>query len=282
MNYLTNTLNNYSLSQNFTVSPLLLSKISLLIEPKTDIVLDIGAGKGAITELLTSKFKQVVAIEPDLQLSKGLREHFQRKIVVETKEFSSNDIPNEKFSVVANIPFRNTAYILNTLLQTPNFTYGLIIMQKEAADKFAGQQIDAKRTLLSSQYEVGFTFDVVIHCKPTDFRPVPKVSIVVMEMKQREASLVGASEKAQYNDFLAYSFNKSVPIIKRAFANLSDNNLASRVVSSLTTQELLKLYDLTKNYASVYRGYAVKINAEKNTVQKVFRTRNDHNWRSAN
>jgi 23S rRNA (adenine-N6)-dimethyltransferase len=270
--------NKYSISQNFTESNKLLEQMNAFIHAETSVVLDIGAGKGAITQLLVPKFTDVVAIEPDPRLSRGLDDRFHEHIILKTKEFSAEDLPAKPFSVIANIPFRYTAEILNTLLQSEQFTYGLIIVQKEAAEKFAGKQIKAKRTLISSQYEVDFDLDVVIRCKPTDFQPIPRVSIVILEIKRKKLALVSTAEKEKYNDFLAYTFNKSVPVVARAYPKLTNQVLAQKVVSNLTTDELLELFQLTKQFAGTYKGYAMKITAQKNSIQKIFRTRKSADW----
>lgn len=271
--------NKYSISQNFTESKQLLAQIESLINAKSEVVLDIGAGKGAITQLLIAKYTDVIAIEPDQRLSKLLDTRFTDQIAIKTKEFAAVDLPDKPFSVVSNIPFRYTAEILNTLLQSRHFTHGLIIMQKEAAEKFAGRQINAKRTLVSSQYEVDFSMKVAIHCKPTDFQPIPKVSIVVMEILRRTNPLVLQKEKHQYMDFLAYAFNKSVPIVAKAFPKLTNETIARKVISDLTTDELLVLFAQTKDYAPLYQGFANKIAAQKSSIQKIFRTRKAKGWR---
>jgi 16S rRNA A1518/A1519 N6-dimethyltransferase RsmA/KsgA/DIM1 with predicted DNA glycosylase/AP lyase activity len=125
-----------------------------------------------------------------------------------------------------------------------------------------------------------FDFNAVIKCEKTDFHPVPNVDIVVLEIKRRTPLFELLEKRVEYIDFLAYCFNKSVPIVSKAFPTLKYNPLGQKVISDFETSELLDLFEQTKAFVNTYRGYAQKLRYEQMTVKKVFRTRNAKDWKS--
>ena len=72
-----------SLGQNFLKSEIALNKIVEAGEIKPDdVILEIGPGKGALTEKLLEKSNTVIAVEKDWELFGFLKEKFKKEIVV--------------------------------------------------------------------------------------------------------------------------------------------------------------------------------------------------------
>src|SRR5437870_690917 len=79
----------------------------------TDEVLEIGPGKGALTSLLVTKAKHVVAIEIDRELADHLRKKFgsaDRLTVIQSDvlKFDLNSLAS-KFKIVGNLPYNLTS-----------------------------------------------------------------------------------------------------------------------------------------------------------------------------
>lgn len=269
--------NQYTVSQNFTTSPYIISKLKEHLPRTTPVVVDIGAGKGAITTILLQYYSAVIALEPDKRLVNPWKNEMPSLHWI-PQEFSQKILPSSPFDVVANIPFSKTAQILTTLLKMKEFTSGLLILQKEAAEKFAGKQLHARQTYQSARTYNEFIIEKVITCKPTDFSPVPRVPIIIISIRRRAAPLI--QDFDQFYDFLAYIFNKSVPIIQKAFPSIKLGVLGQRVISTITFEELNALYTQTRQYEPMYRGYVKKIESEAAKIKKIFRTRRDSNWKA--
>src|SRR5699024_8588533 len=107
---------------------------------KNDMVIDIGAGKGALTSPLSRKAKKVIAIELDSHLADSLKRSFSNTPTVKVLNLNFLDIPlpNKSFKVVANIPYNITTDIFGHLLDVPqtSFTGGVIIIEWGAAKRF--------------------------------------------------------------------------------------------------------------------------------------------------
>jgi 23S rRNA (adenine-N6)-dimethyltransferase len=187
---------------------------------RDDLVYDIGAGSGNITGALLEKGARVIAIEKDTALYRRCRQRFLDRESVSVRhadfllwEFS----PGHRYKVFANIPFARTADIVNRLVfnkTPPEDCY--LIMQKEAAEKYAGTP---KETLSSLLVKPLFWVDIVFHFERSDFHPVPAVDIVLIQLERRKCRLVNERDYSLYKDFIVFC-REGGGITKRALKDL--------------------------------------------------------------
>lgn len=101
-----------------------------------DIVIEIGPGKGIITNELAKKSKKVIAIEFDAKLAKTLSERYKesKKVQIIEMDFLKYKISvKEPYKVCANIPFNITADIMKKVFEDDNPPEDIyFIMQYEA------------------------------------------------------------------------------------------------------------------------------------------------------
>jgi 23S rRNA (adenine-N6)-dimethyltransferase len=104
------------LSQNFLRSRRLAEDIvrGLDVRPH-ELIVEIGAGDGRLTEPLARQARRLIAIELDPRLAARLRARFE---VVE-RDALSVALPDEPFRVVGNLPFHRTTAILRRILDDP-------------------------------------------------------------------------------------------------------------------------------------------------------------------
>ena len=131
-------------SQNFLNSIELVRKLVVRSGIKnSDMVVEIGPGKGIITKVLAENCAKVIAIEYDSNLYEGLKKQFvkQENVQMVGMDFLKYRLPQEEYKVFSNIPFNITAEILQKLLNdTVWLKDAFIIMQYEAAMKYAGEE----------------------------------------------------------------------------------------------------------------------------------------------
>ena len=205
--------NNLKHSQNFIYSEKLVSE---LIEEsninKKDIIIEIGGGKGIITEQLAKKCEKLYVIEYDFNLYENLKDDFSNKENVEIiyGDFLDFKLPKEyKYKIFSSIPYNITAAILSKLtsfINPPEDMY--IIVQEEAARKYAGKPYnrESMRSLLLKPY---FDFKIIRKLKKTDFIPVPQVNSVFLHIQRRKNILIKQDKTKLYYDFISYIFSKS-------------------------------------------------------------------------
>lgn len=240
--------NQIKYSQNFLKSPKLVKKIiNKSSIDSEDVVYEIGPGKGIITDQLARKCKKVIAIEKDRKLYKNLLHKFRNnsRIKINYGDFLYFNLPKEgKYKIFSNIPFNLTADIINKLTSTVNLpedTY--LIIQEEAARKFAGLSYGKERQH-SLFLKPWFELRILYHFNRTDFCPVPRVDIVLLQIKKRETPLVKKEQTQLYKDFIVYGFNQWKPTLKKALEKVFTYEQFKRLAMDLRFNKLAKPTDL--------------------------------------
>ena len=146
-----------SLGQNFLKSEKVAEEIVSAGEVcPDDIVLEVGPGKGILTEKLLEKAKKVIAVEKDEELVYFLSQKFSEEIKNEKLELISGDILQSqisnlkskkfKYKLIANIPYYITSHLLRTFLESDYQPSLMVLMvQKEVAERIVGAKRKAKR-----------------------------------------------------------------------------------------------------------------------------------------
>lgn len=176
-----------SLGQNFLKSSLALSQI---IEAgainKKDTVLEIGPGKGALTERLLIKAGHVIAIEKDETLFNFLKEKFAKEVKSKKLELVRDDILEyevkiKDYKLIANIPYNITGAIFKKFLTQKNSPQKMVLLvQKEVAERIVTR--DNKESILSLSVKAYGVPKYVSKVSRKYFSPSPKVDSAIIEI----------------------------------------------------------------------------------------------------
>ena len=203
------------LSQNFIKSPELVRQLlSVSSLNQKDVVVEIGPGRGIITQELIKVVSQVVAIEKDRELIPFLQDKFSQvpNLKLINQDFLSWSLPSISFKIFSNIPFSITAPILDKILKSPNKPQELyLIIQLEAAKKYClSPDFNNQDAVLTSPY-----YDVKIlgDIDRSAFTPKPQVDIVFAKFILKTKSLINDSDYSEFRDFIVYGFNQWKPNI---------------------------------------------------------------------
>ncbi len=193
-------------SQNFfTNQTLLRGMVERAGIASTDIVLDIGAGNGAITKELGKYSEHVIAYEFDNKYFKELERNLgdNPNVILENKDFLTSVLPMKGFKVFSNIPFASTTDIISKLTERDSsLLEAYLFVQEEAAMRFVGESITTQiATILNARY----TFSIVKDLDRRDFSPVPSVDIVLLKITKKASQ---EREFGLYRDFVTYIFNQ--------------------------------------------------------------------------
>ena len=215
-----------SLGQNFLVDESIHDSIIEVSDlSKDDIVLEIGAGIGFLTEQLIPLVKHVYAVELDsnacthLEILSKLNSNFTYKNADVLQTNLKDLIPEEhlqpgKIKVVANIPYQITTKILVHLLGEIGFPSEnkeyisdiYILVQKEYAERLSaepGIKNYSAVTLLANYYTVPeYLFTVEAQC----FQPPPKVTSAFIKLALRDKPRVETDKPKQLRRFIKAIF----------------------------------------------------------------------------
>lgn len=178
-----------------------------------DLVLDVGAGNGLITEALLRRRARVVAVERDPVLAERLRSAPAARaapLTVVEGDFLELPLPREAFRVVANLPFGITTKILHHLLDDPRgkLTRADVIVQAEVARK---RGTPGRGTLLNACWEPWFDFTMGRRIPAAAFRPKPRVDAAILIARRRDQPLLDASARPAYTEFVTRVFAGARP-----------------------------------------------------------------------
>ena len=138
-----------------------------------ELVLDIGAGEGALTAHLVRAGARVVAVELNPRRALVLRERFPGVIVVHA-DAASIRLPGRPFRVVANPPYGISSSLLRTLLAPDSRLVAAdLVLQRAVARKYASGA--ARR----------FSLTVGLTLPRRAFLPPPHVDSAVLVVRRR-------------------------------------------------------------------------------------------------
>jgi 16S rRNA (adenine1518-N6/adenine1519-N6)-dimethyltransferase len=206
-----------SLGQNFLSDPNYITKIVAAVRPSpADTIIEIGPGRGALTEKLVDSGADVIAIELDRDLIEPLRTKFadrgnfrvieQDALSVDFGDLLSNktgEISDLRFQIsdlrsqianptqaklVANLPYYISTAILQRLAgQRDHFSFLVLMFQREVVDRIIAKPGSSDRGFLTVVAESAFHIEKLFDVPQTAFRPAPKVwsSVVRLTPKPR-------------------------------------------------------------------------------------------------
>ncbi len=206
------------LSQHFLRSrSLAASLIAQAPVRQSDLVVEIGPGRGILTQELARRCREVVAVEVDRALSEALRARFQNdnRVTIVRCDFRRFRLPDVPYKVLGNIPFNRTAAIVRRLVQADSPPQdGYLVVQREAAQRFAGSP-HSRETLSSLLLKPWWQIEIVRRFRRTDFDPPPRVDAVALWLARRTRPLVHRFQAAPYRRFIRSCFGRDGHSIRR-------------------------------------------------------------------
>ncbi len=151
-----------------------------------DLVVEAGAGDGLLTEALAGAGFRVIAVEKDERLFGLLRQRVANRpnVACHHADFLTFALPSVPYRVVSNVPYAITAALVRKLLHAARPPDGaMLIVQREAAEKFAGTP---RETLFSLLHKPWFEISVAGIVRRRDFVPAPRVHSVLLRIRRRD------------------------------------------------------------------------------------------------
>ncbi|MBC7899471.1 MAG: ribosomal RNA small subunit methyltransferase A [Saprospiraceae bacterium] len=187
-----------SFGQNFLVDDGVIAKIVAALRlVGGETVIEIGSGRGALTETLIQKAGRVIAIEldrdliPVLHARFGLFKNFE---LVDTDALKANfeeiAATTDKVKLVANLPYNISTAILQRLSDQRHVFSELILMfQREVVERITARAGHKERGFLSVLVEANFDSEKLFDVPGKAFRPVPKVMSSVVRLTPKDSEI---------------------------------------------------------------------------------------------
>ena len=177
-------------------------------------VVEIGPGRGAITEILARRAARLVAIEVDRELAPQLRARFTGQAQVEvvqadvlTVDLMALRRGGERLAVVGNLPYYITSDILLRLFELhAGISRAVVMVQREVADRIAATPGTRDYGLLSATAQLYARVQRVLTLPPSAFSPPPEVHSTVLRLTMRPRFEELGVEPAGFIAFLKAGF----------------------------------------------------------------------------
>ena len=258
------------LGQNFIIDPaftkMIVNRSGILPE---DVVLEIGAGLGALTIPLARKAKKVFAVERDQQIIDILKREIlasglSNTVIIE-KNILTFDIEvlaeniGRKIVVMGNLPYNISSQILVQLIKSRKVVSRAILMfQKELAQRISAQPNCKDYGRLTVMLRYCSDIKKLADAKAALFYPKPKVDSEILELKFKSKAVHPARDEEFFFKVIKAAFGNRRKTLKNALAASElniDANTAKHILEcsgidpvrraeTLNTEEFVKLSNL--------------------------------------
>ena len=202
---------------------------------KEDTVFELGTGLGILTPLLCEKADAVISVDADKQLiehAKITLGRFDNLLLKSGDGFKMND----SFSIfVSNLPYSRSRDAIEWLAQIP-FSHGIIMVQKEFADKLLAKSSKFRRAI---SVIANYTFEIEVfqNVDKNNFSPPPKIDSVILKLTQKNTI---KNELIQtINKIFSYR-RKTVKNILKQFG-VVDKSVIDKRIDDLYEDEIINL-----------------------------------------
>ncbi|MBI4549228.1 MAG: ribosomal RNA small subunit methyltransferase A [Ignavibacteriae bacterium] len=220
-----------SLGQNFLIDNNIARKIARDLHlSKDDVVLEIGAGRGALTKELIGHVRHILIVEIDYRLIEQLQQQFSSPSVTilhqDFLEIELADVQKRyktKLRIVGNIPYHLTSPIIFKVFEEHSSVYDLTIMvQREVAQRIAAQPGTKEYGILSVFAWFYGVPRILFHVSPNCFFPKPKVTSTVMRILLH-STLPRTTDEALFRTIVRTVFGKRRKTLRNSLKYLSIN-----------------------------------------------------------
>ena len=206
-----------ALGQHFLNDRSILRKILNIIDPQKDeLVIEIGAGKGALTFPLAERAGKVIAIEKDAALIPFLRENGRENLIVIERDVLEVDFREllasepgfrSRVKIVGNLPYSISSPLLFKVFDDKElFSACVFLLQKEVAQRVAAGPGSKSYAPLSILFQLYFEVRLRLTLAPGAFSPPPKVQSALVSLEKRTAPLFGVADEDLFRRFLRAAF----------------------------------------------------------------------------
>ena len=184
-----------SLGQNFLRDENVARNILDALAPRRDdLLLEIGAGTGALTSHLIGTVDRLLVVEIDSRAVETLRERFPVGLEIIQQDIRQLDAKTlvekygQRIRVVGNIPYYITSDILFWIIDSRTaFTDALLMMQADVARRLVAQRRTKEYGILSIVTQCYAEPEILFRVSRNSFYPVPNVDSAVVRLRMRQS-----------------------------------------------------------------------------------------------
>ena len=216
--------------QHFLVDRGVIGAIVALVKPaKGEVVVEVGPGRGALTNALVSALDRLVAVEIDRDLVAFLRERLgQTGLRLVEGDILKIDLGallreegGERLLVVGNLPYNITAPLLfHFLRQADHIDRAVIMVQREVARRLVAKPGSKDYSLLSVLMAMRAEVELRLEVGRRSFRPVPGVDSAVVELRFATGPRFAVEDAACFDRLVRRAFGQRRKMLRNSLLSL--------------------------------------------------------------
>ena len=215
-----------SLGQHFLTDRRILGRIADALQLQGgETVVEIGPGRGALTDLLAERAGRLIAVEVDRALAAMLRDRYARRSNVliaeaDVLQVSLGDLAAGPYVLVGNVPYYITTPILFHALEHPRAERSVYLVQREVADRLTAAPGSKEYGALTVNVAAVARAEMLFRVPAGAFSPPPKVESAVVRITPLAASLVTREEEEPLRKLVQGAFGMRRKQMRRVIRTL--------------------------------------------------------------
>jgi 16S rRNA (adenine1518-N6/adenine1519-N6)-dimethyltransferase len=256
------------LGQHFLTDPGILGRIADALRLRgSETVLEIGPGRGALTDQLRDRLRpgegRLIAVELDGALAALLRERYAGDPRVEVVEHdvlgvSLGDVAGGPYLVAGNVPYYITTPIIFHALEPPRPDRAVYLVQREVAERVVAPAGDDAYGALSANVQAVARAELLFRVPAGAFRPRPKVDSAVLRVTPRADPAIEPALESGYRRFVVDAFTFRRKQMRRVLRTMlgvdapaADRLLGAAAIAPDARPEALAPEDFARLYREV-------------------------------
>jgi 16S rRNA (adenine1518-N6/adenine1519-N6)-dimethyltransferase len=227
--------------QHFLTDPRILDRIVGALElDGSETVIEVGPGRGTLTDRLAAKCRKLIAIEIDRDLVAQLRQRYADRPHVEILEGDVLKTPfasaaGGPYVLIGNVPYYITTPILFHALERPRALRSVFLVQREVAERMGAAPDSENYGALSVNVQALARVEVLFRVAAGAFNPPPKVESAVVRVTPLADPVIGPEEEQGFSAFVIAAFSqrrKQLGSVVRSIAAVDTGAAAALVAAA--------------------------------------------------
>lgn len=218
-----------SLGQHFLRDRNILQRIVDALELSGhETVVEIGPGRGGLSDLLLPRARRLVLVEYDRALAKLLEARYatHQHVTVICRDVLEVGLAeaagSESFVLIGNIPYNLTTPILFHALDRPRPARSVFLVQREVAERIVAEPNASAYGALSVNLQALTRPALLFRVKAGAFEPPPRVESAVIRLDATSHPIVAPDEEAGYARFVQDAFSHRRKQLRRVLRSILD------------------------------------------------------------
>jgi len=256
-----------SLGQHFLTDRRILGRIADALHLQGDeTVLEIGPGRGALTDILAERAGRLIAIEYDRALAAMLSERYARRSNVlvaqaDVLEVSLGELAAGPYVLVGNVPYYITTPILFHALVPPRAERAVYLVQREVAQRLSARPGSKEYGALTVNVAAVARAETLFGVPAGAFAPPPKVESAVVRITPLAEPHISPDEERPFRTLVQGAFGMRRKQMRRVVRSLyaldaerADELLAAAGIEPSDRPEVLSVQQFVALLRGVRKG----------------------------